>query len=257
MLSSELSSKNVTLKLPARSIELVLRDVEYLRRLTNRAVVLLSGGVDSSTLTWLFAKRFDFEVHALTMLYGQKHTKEVESAKAVAEAAGVKRHVIVDLSHLSFCFEKSSLVGPSEVPAVSTDGPFHEAMRSTVVPNRNMVLLSVAAAYALTNDIHVVAYAAHWSDRGVYPDCRPQFVTAVQHAIQVGNDDPSFRVVAPFVDIEKWQIVRLGASIGVPYELTWSCYRGGEVHCGVCSSCVQRKEAFRRAGVPDPTVYER
>jgi len=195
------------------------------------------------------------EVHALTILYGQKHQREVDAAKAIAKKLGVP-HTIVDISSIQPLVAKSALTSDQPVPDVPAAAEHYETLQTTIVPNRNMIFLSLAVAYAITLDYNAVAYAAHWSDRGVYPDCREEFVDAFQKAAQIGTDY-QIAVLAPFIRYDKADIVRIGSELGVPYELTWSCYRGGSVHCGVCSSCRERKLAFQEAGVKDPTKYER
>ena len=120
---------------------------------------------------------------------------------------------------------------------------------------RNAILLSTATGYALSIGANRVYYGAHFSDRGVYPDCRPEFVESLERALRLGTDDSSLRIIAPFIEMTKGEIVSLGTKLGVPYALTWSCYKGGERHCGVCSSCRERKRAFAEAGVLDPTGY--
>jgi 7-cyano-7-deazaguanine synthase len=128
-------------------------------------------------------------------------------------------------------------------------------MKLTIVPNRNMLLLATAGAYALSRDTHTVAYAAHAGDHTIYPDCRPQFVSAMQLAFERCDFTP-LTLHAPFLSITKADIVTLGASLHVPFALTYSCYEGREAHCGRCGTCTERKEAFQLAGVPDPTEYE-
>ena len=127
-------------------------------------------------------------------------------------------------------------------------------MKSTVVPNRNMIMLSLAAARAIAVGADGVAYAAHSGDHAIYPDCRPEFADAVAAALRICHYTP-IELERPFVDMTKADIVRLGAELGVDFSKTWSCYKGGEKHCGKCGTCVERREAFRLAGVPDPTEY--
>jgi len=197
-----------------------------------------------------------YEVYALTILYGQRHSREASAAKRIAERAGVN-HVLVDLWDLKSVLH-SALTGHAEVPSPTAETPdaYAQSLQSTVVPNRNMIMLSIAAGYAYSIGAHAVAYAAHASDYAVYPDCRPEFVQALEKALQVSLDDSSFKVIAPFVHMKKAEIVRLGKLLGVPFELTWSCYCGGRKHCGRCSSCKERHRAFVEAGVEDPTEYE-
>jgi len=221
----------------------------------NNAVVLLSGGIDSSTLLFFLKEKIK-DIRALTLVYGQKHSREVEAARKVAERASVEQ-LVVDISTIRPLVSKSALISSEiKVPEVPGDAEHYETLKTTIVPNRNAIFLSLAVAYAITLDYDAVAYAAHWSDRGIYPDCREEFVEAFEEAMQIGTNR-RIRILAPFVFMDKAEIVKLGSAIGVPYELTWSCYVGGNVHCGTCSSCRERKRAFQEAGVQDPTVYAR
>jgi len=221
-----------------------------------KVVSLLSGGIDSSTLLyWLRSQENIDEIHALTFIYGQKHQREVDAASTIAKRLGVP-HTVVDISAIKPLISKSALTSEQPVPEALETAEYYETLKATVVPNRNMILLSLAVAYAITLDYNAVAYAAHWSDRGIYPDCREEFVEAFQRAVQIGTNQP-ITVLAPFVRYDKADIVRIGSELGVPFELTWSCYKGGSIHCGVCSSCRERKRAFQEAGVQDPTTYER
>lgn len=217
-------------------------------------VVLLSGGLDSSTL--LHACLSDgFESTALAVNYGQRHKRELEAAERVAHGARVPFLVCNIASAMTpiFANSLSSQVGQKEpVPK----GHYADAsMKQTVVPNRNMVLLSIAGALAVSIGADSIAYAAHAGDHPIYPDCRPEFFTAMADAMRLANEPPVW-IVAPFILVSKTEIVRRGAELGVPFELTYSCYEGGEAHCGKCGTCFERREAFRDAGVPDPTTYQ-
>jgi len=219
-----------------------------------KAIAIISGGIDSSTLLYKLVND-GYEVYALTFIYGQKHSKEVEAAKAVTSKLNVN-HKVIDISSLQEIL-RSSLTSPEiSIPEVSAEAKNYD-LKSTVVPNRNSIFLSIAVGYAISIGVNNVFYAAHFSDRGVYPDCREEFVEAFAHASELATDNPDLVVDAPFVKMNKSEIVSLGTKLGVSYELTWSCYKGGEKHCGVCSSCRERKRAFQDAGIMDPTVYER
>lgn len=219
-----------------------------------KAVGIVSGGIDSTTLLYKLASE-RYEVHALTVLYGQKHSKEVSSASKVARLLGIE-HTIIELPQLGQVL-KSALINPEiTIPQVPSETKFYDSLKATVVPNRNAILLSIACGYAQSIGARDVFYAAHYSDRGVYPDCRKEFVDAFQAAMRLSTDDRELNVRAPFVGMTKGQVVTLGTRLGVPYGLTWSCYNGLENHCGLCSSCRERKRAFLEAGVDDPTVYE-
>lgn len=215
-----------------------------------KAVVLLSGGMDSSTLLY-FAKASGFEPLALAVNYGQRHSVELLSAVQVAASAGVPIQV-ADLSRITPILGGSSQTDESiPVPEGHYTDP---SMKATVVPNRNMLMLSLAAAHAIASGASRVLYAAHAGDHPIYPDCRPEFVMALQQALRFCHYEPIV-LDAPFVTVSKAEIVKLGTTLGVPFELTWSCYQGRVKHCGKCGTCVERREAFELAGVPDPTRY--
>ena len=213
------------------------------------SVIILSGGLDSTV--GLYAERARAQrVLAVSFDYGQRHRKELEFAAATCARLGVE-HVVVNLSVLTALMSRSALTSDVEVP----DGHYAEAsMTSTVVPNRNMIMLSIAAAVALTNKCGHVVYGAHAGDHDIYPDCRPQFVEALALALTRCDYSP-LELEAPFVEMTKADIVSLGAQLDVPFADTWSCYRGQDAHCGRCGTCVERREAFILAGVVDPTVY--
>ncbi|HEX3036543.1 MAG TPA: 7-cyano-7-deazaguanine synthase QueC [Thermodesulfobacteriota bacterium] len=221
-----------------------------------KAVVIASGGVDSSTLLYKTVGE-NYETYALTFIYGQKHSREIESARKICDGLKVN-HKVIDLAVLSGILSGSALTDSSvDIPEVPADASHYETLKATIVPNRNSIFLSIAIGYAVSIGAIHVFFGAHHSDRGVYPDCRREFVEAFEHAERFANDNPNLIVSAPFVDMNKSQIVKLGAELGVPYKGTWSCYKGGEIHCGVCSSCRERKRAFQEAGVLDPTAYEK
>lgn len=223
--------------------------------MNRRAVIIASGGVDSSTLLYKTIKD-GFEVYALTINYGQRHMKEIEYAKSIAEKLQVN-HKVVDLSSMNILLSGSALTDSKvDVPEVPETADHYETLQSTIVPNRNAIFLSIAIGYAESLKANHVFFGAHFSDRGVYPDCRKEFVEAFEHSERLANDNPDLIVDAPFVDMDKADIVKLGAELGVPFKETWTCYKGGEMHCGVCSSCRERKRAFTESGVSDPTEYE-
>jgi 7-cyano-7-deazaguanine synthase len=215
-----------------------------------KAVVLLSGGLDSTVLLY-HLQSLGTEVLALSVDYGQRHRKELEAACAVTTAAGVP-HQIADLSGVTPLLAGSALTS-SEI-AVPLGHYEDETMKLTVVPNRNMILLSVATAWAITTKSDVVAYAAHGGDHAIYPDCRAEFADALAGAIALCDWHP-VKLLRPFVSWTKADIAKRGAELAVPMELTWSCYQGGTTHCGQCGTCVERREAFELAGVTDPTEY--
>jgi 7-cyano-7-deazaguanine synthase len=220
------------------------------------AVAIVSGGLDSCTLLQKLIND-KYSTLALSFDYGQRHKKELDYAKAFCDRRGVEHH-IVDLSSINPLISSSALTGDVEVP----EGHYAEDnMRQTVVPNRNMIMLSIAAGVAVSRNASVIATGVHAGDHFVYPDCRPEFVKATQHAIKLGNQgfaNDYLEVYAPFTTMDKAQIANLAFNSGVHYDETWSCYKGGEVHCGKCGTCVERLEAIDQAGysVYDQTVYE-
>ncbi len=221
--------------------------------MNNKAIVIYSGGVDSTTLLY-HVRRESFDLLALSFDYGQKHKRELESAKVVTSHLGID-HRIIDIKSIMGLFSDSALVSPEiEIP----EGEYTpESLRSTIVPNRNMIMLSIAAAFAIGEKINHLFYGAHAGDHEVYPDCRPEFVKALAEALQLCDWSPVM-LQAPFVRMTKTQIVEHGAiELGVPYVYTYSCYKGGRYHCGKCSTCVERQRAFKEAGVNDPTIYRR
>jgi len=216
-----------------------------------KGVLILSGGVDSTTL--LYKMHSDgYEVTALTFNYAQRHKKEITYAKAIAKRLDIKHHV-VDLSSLACLLGDSALLGGMQVPSCHYT---KEAAKKTIVPNRNMIMLSVAAGYAEAHEIAEVFYAAHKNDSTIYPDCRPEFVSALRPAIRLATAWHPVDLRAPFVDMSKAEIVRMGLALEVPYELTWSCYRGEERPCRTCPTCIEREEAFALNGRRDPLLED-
>ena len=218
---------------------------------SKRCVVLLSGGIDSTVL--MYSLVADFEVWPLTISYGQRHNKEVLAARNVCEARDhnlLLRWKYVDLSVLRTLLP-SALTGVGEVPEGRYDEP---SMKQTVVPGRNLILLSIAAGYAEGIGAGYVAYAAHSEDHFIYPDCRPEFVQGASMAIHRSTDF-EVNLIAPFINKTKADIVALGKKLNVPFWKTYSCYKGGDVHCGRCGTCFERREAFKLANVADPTKY--
>lgn len=214
-----------------------------------RILVTLSGGMDSAVLAAYLSQTV--EVITISIDYGQRHRKELDCAAEVALFLGLKSSRI-DLSGLGSAYPANALTGSLPVP----DGHYAaESMRATVVPNRNMILLAVAAGAAISEDCGAIAYGAHAGDHAIYPDCRPAFADAMGEALSVCHYSP-IQFLRPFIGITKADIVTLGDSLGVPFALTWSCYRGGEIHCGSCGTCVERREAFILAEVSDPTTYD-
>ena len=217
-------------------------------------VTTLSGGLDSTTLAYELAAE-GHDLVALSFDYGQRHAKEVEFAARTAGRLGAEHHV-VDLRSVGALLTGSALT--DQDVAVPEGHYTDESMAATVVPNRNAIMLSVAVGVAVARGAEAVATAVHAGDHTIYPDCRPEFIEAIEHEARVANEGfiaDGFEVRAPFLRLTKDEIVRRGAALGVPFEETWSCYVGAELHCGRCGTCVERREAFELAGVPDPTRY--
>lgn len=222
--------------------------------LTRKAVAIISGGMDSATLAYLLLKE-GYDLQLLSFDYGQRHNKELQYAAQLATTLGVPWSLI-DLTSVTRLLPGSSLTDPTVT--VPHGHYSNDTMRDTVVPNRNAMMLSLAYAVAVAQKAARVAFGAHRGDHDVYPDCRREFVEAIDHALAVGNEgfaDPDLTIIAPFIDKTKSDIVLIGARLGVPFEKTWSCYEGGTTHCGKCGTCVERREAFYTARVDDPTTY--
>jgi 7-cyano-7-deazaguanine synthase len=222
---------------------------------TTHTVAVVSGGMDSTTLAYLAAE--DGPVTVVSFDYGQRHAKELDYAARTARRLDAE-HVIVPMSWLApMIAGTSALVTPDvDVP----DGHYAEqTMRATVVPNRNAIMLNVAAGVAIARGATRIGTGVHAGDHFIYPDCRPEFIDALNAQLAAGNEsflpDGWQGVWAPFVNIGKHDIATIGATLGVPWEDTWSCYKGGEVHCGACGTCFERREAFTLAGIADPTEY--
>ena len=226
------------------------------------ALVLTSGGVDSTTALALAIEKYGKDhVIALSISYGQTHSKEIEAAKAVAQHYGVEQ-LFLDLG-LIFQYSNCSLLQQSteEIPeesyAEQIEKTGGETPVSTYVPFRNGLFLSAAASIALSRDCEVIYYGAHADDAAgfAYPDCSPVFNNAMNTAIYEGSGH-QLRIEAPFVNKNKSDIVAIGLKLGVPYELTWSCYEGGDKPCGKCGTCIDRAAAFAANGVADPALAD-
>ncbi len=226
------------------------------------ALVLTSGGVDSTTALALAIDKYGKDhVLALSISYGQKHSKEIEAAKAVARHYGVEQ-LFLDLG-LIFQYSNCSLLQqstediPEESYAEQIEKNGGETPVSTYVPFRNGLFLSAAASIALSRDCEVIYYGAHADDAAgfAYPDCSSVFNNAMNTAIYEGSGH-QLRIEAPFVNKNKSDIVALGLRLNVPYELTWSCYEGGNKPCGKCGTCIDRAAAFAANGVTDPALAD-
>lgn len=219
-----------------------------------RAVVLLSGGLDSATAVYK-AQSDGFEVYALSFDYGQKHHRELDAAHSIAKAANIKEHRIIKLDIGQW--GGSSLTDANmEITDGDTKNP---EVPITYVPARNMVFLSVAASYAEAIEAYDIYIGVSEVDYSGYVDCRETFIVAMEAAINQGTvcaveHGKKIHIHAPFINMTKAQEIELGMRLGVDYAKTWSCYRGGEKPCGTCDSCLLRAEAFRKAGFEDPAL---
>ena len=213
------------------------------------SVIIYSGGLDSTTLLYEERNRVAL---AVTFDYGSNHAaREIACARHYCVLLGVE-HLVIDLAFMKRYFNSSLLSGADAIPSGNYD---EENMKSTVVPFRNGIMLSVACGLAEDRGLKRVLIANHGGDHAIYPDCRPQFVEAMDGAMQAGTY-MGVRLAAPYTHFTKADIVRRGAQLGVDYSQTYSCYRGGVHHCGTCGTCTERKEAFAEAGITDPTQYE-
>jgi 7-cyano-7-deazaguanine synthase len=222
------------------------------------AVVLLSGGLDSTT-TLAYALSKGYDVVALTVSYGQRHSRELESAKAVAKHYGLKRHIVMDLD-LSF-LRTSALTCPDvEVPLRDSAEGIGDDIPVTYVPARNIIMLSLAAGLCETEGGEVIFIGANAIDYSGYPDCRPEFFEAFEKVLRVGTksgvEGRPIEIKAPILRKSKAEIVKLAKELDAPLHLTWSCYKGGKRACGHCDSCLLRLKGFEEAGYSDPVEYE-
>ncbi|RUO57330.1 7-cyano-7-deazaguanine synthase QueC [Pseudidiomarina insulisalsae] len=216
-----------------------------------KVVVIYSGGMDSFTVLHR-ALRDGHEVYALSFNYGQRHVKELEVAHQVTTQLGLP-HKIVDITAINELIANSSLTSSDvDIP----EGHYEEvSMKSTVVPNRNMILLSLAIGYAVSIEAQAVYYGAHSGDHAIYPDCRPEFVKRMNDVSQIANYQP-IEIAVPYLDCDKGEILKDGLAMGLDYRQTWTCYNGREKACGKCGACVERLEAFAANQVTDPLPYE-
>jgi len=193
-----------------------------------KTTLLYSGGLDSTVLMYLLLSQ-GHKVTALSVDYGQRHRREIDAAAALCDLKGVS-HVVADIRSISPLLCGSSLTGDGELSG-----------KATIVPNRNMLFLSLAAAHAVSTGAQAVAYAPHAGDAEIYPDCRPAFCRAAGDMLLSGC---GVSLLTPFLPIQKWQIVQEGKRLRVPFQKTWTCYAGGENPCGDCGSCIERDVAF-------------
>lgn len=213
-------------------------------------VVLLSGGLDSVTALHFAASRIS-HVRALSFDYGSKHNaRELDHAARQCAGLGLA-HTVLALPVIGEHFSSHLLKDGGAIP----DGHYQEdSMRQTVVPFRNGIMLAIAAGFAESHGAQAVLIAAHTGDHAIYPDCRETFMAAMGDAMTAGTY-ARIRLLRPFLEFSKKEIVVLGDRLGVDFAATWSCYKGGNIHCGTCGTCTERREAFLLAGLADPTVY--
>ena len=210
------------------------------------SVIIYSGGLDSTTLLYEERERVAL---AVTFDYGSNHAaREIACARHHCALLGIE-HLVIELGFMGRYFQSSLLSGADAIPSGNYD---EENMKSTVVPFRNGIMLSIACGLAESRGLKRVLIANHGGDHAIYPDCRPEFIDAMDAAMRAGTY-VNVEIAAPYTNLSKADLVRRGAKLGVDYGQTYSCYRGGEQHCGTCT---ERREAFREAGIPDPTIYE-
>ncbi|MES2437560.1 MAG: 7-cyano-7-deazaguanine synthase QueC [Verrucomicrobiota bacterium] len=216
-----------------------------------KVCVLLSGGMDSVAAFYEVLGKHEV-VACLSFDYGSKHNaREIPFAKLHADRSGVVHHTI-PLDFMNTLFKSDLLKSGGEIP----EGHYAEqTMKQTVVPFRNGIMLAIAAGYAESVEAEGLVIAAHSGDHAIYPDCREPFMQAMGSAMEEGTY-AKIRLLRPFIDTDKTGIAKRGAELGIDFAETWSCYKGGDIHCGVCGTCVERREAFILAGLADPTVYK-
>lgn len=218
--------------------------------MSNKVVVIYSGGMDSFTVLNRAIKDGK-EVYALTFDYGQRHIKEIDFAANVCKKLNIP-HKIIDISAINQLLAGSSLTDDIDIP----EGHYEEdSMKSTVVPNRNMILLSLAVGYAVSVEASQVYYGAHSGDHAIYPDCRPEFVAKMNDVCQIANYQ-SVEIYSPYLEVSKTAILTDGLTMNLDYSQTWTCYNGREKACGKCGACQERLEAFEQNDVTDPLIYE-
>ena len=212
------------------------------------SLLVLSGGLDSTTMLYEYEERIAM---AVSFHYGSNHNdRELYYARLHCERLGIK-HIVVSLAFIKEYFRSSLLEGGDAVP----EGDYaDDNMRSTVVPFRNGIMLSIAAGFAETYGLKNIMLANHAGDHAIYPDCRPEFVQAMDSAVQAGTYE-GIRLLTPYTNLTKADIARHGKALGIDYSETWSCYKGGEVHCGKCGTCRERRDALQEAGIEDTTQY--
>ncbi|OLS28831.1 MAG: 7-cyano-7-deazaguanine synthase [Candidatus Heimdallarchaeota archaeon LC_2] len=220
-------------------------------------IAILSGGLDSTTMLWNLQNTGYLIKEIITFNYGQRHDKEIENAKLIVKEFNNSfyevNHQIIDMTNIGKLIAKGSLTGGEDVPHETYDS---ESQRITIVPNRNMIFLSIAAGRAISIGSKYIGYAAHSSDYSVYPDCRPEFIELMNKALYQGNLWNPVELIAPFQFISKIDVVEIGLKLNVPFYLTWSCYEGENEPCLQCGTCLERTEAFINNKIKDPAISE-
>ncbi len=219
-----------------------------------QALVIVSGGLDSVTLAYYLRSK-GYTPHLLSFDYGQRHKKELFFAKLCAERLNAA-YSLIDIASLGAFLKGSALTDMTvDVP----EGHYaSNNMSVTVIPNRNAIMLAMAFSVAAAQNADVVAIGVHSGDHFIYPDCRPEFIERFEFMERASlGEYANVDLWAPFLAESKEDIIKQGYRLGVPFEETWSCYNGGDIHCGVCGTCIERRESFVRAGIVDPTVYQK
>ena len=215
-----------------------------------KAIIIFSGGLDSTTLLYYLLNK-EYELEAISYDYGQKHKKELDCAKEICKDLNIK-HNIIDISFIGKHINSSLTQDDQEIP----EGHYEsENMESTVVYHRNLMMMTIANAIGLSRGILDIAYAAHAGDHIIYPDCRPMFADSAEITLKISSDK-KINIIRPFINIDKTDILRIGLNLNVPYEKTWSCYKGNKLSCGKCGTCIERLEAFKKCNIKDPIEYE-
>lgn len=213
-------------------------------------VLILSGGMDSTTMLYEFKDRVAI---GISFDYGSNHNqREIPFARLHCRKLGI-RHIVIELGFMSQYFKSSLLTGSEDIPEGSYNS---QNMQSTVVPFRNGIMLSIATGIAESNGLKFVMMANHGGDHAIYPDCRNEFVEAFNAASKAGTY-LKVQLLAPYTALTKTEIAQKGKALNIDYSLTWSCYKGGKAHCGTCGTCIERKEALQQAGIIDQTIYEK
>lgn len=216
------------------------------------AVIIFSGGLDSYTLLKNLQTKPDLEIHALSVNYGQRHAKELEYAKKVCEEEGLP-HKVINLEGLKSALFASSLTSNEKIPHGHYED---ETMKQTVVPNRNAILLMIAAGYAISIGASQIYVGVHTGDHAIYPDCRPEFIEAINKVLAIANYVP-IKVIAPYIYHSKIEIAEIGLALNLDYGKAWTCYEGNEKACGKCGACQERLEAIKLSGATDTMEYEK